>query len=83
MADSIAKIIRASGGGFPAVKAMGVDLAERGIVGEHEHRRLQADLYRILEVVRMEAQRYGVEVIDVYGMIRPTRSFGARRTTFR
>ncbi len=32
VANSIAKIIRASGGGFPAVKAMGVDLAERGIV---------------------------------------------------
>ena len=73
VANSIAKIIRASGGGFPAVKAMGVDLAERGIVQvsmnivDYEN----ADLYRILEVVRMEARRYGVEVVDteIYGMI--------------
>jgi glutamate formiminotransferase len=73
VADTIAKTIRASGGGFPAVKAMGVDLAERGIVQvsmnivDYE----KADLYRILEVVRMEAARYGVRVLDteIYGMI--------------
>lgn len=55
------------------VKAMGVALQERGCVQvsmnivDYERNAL----YRVLELVRMEAQRWGVAIVEteIYGMV--------------
>lgn len=73
VAKAIANTLRASKGGFQCVKAMGVDLKERGITQvsmnlvDYE----KNSLYRVTEMVRMEAKRWGVPVLEteVYGMI--------------
>ena len=73
IAKKIANAVRSSSGGFAHVKGIGLALEERGIVQvsmnlvDYE----KNSLYRVLETVRMEAKRYGVEVIEteVYGMI--------------
>ena len=65
IANRIAKIIRESSGGLKAVKALGVMLEERNIaqvsINMCDYR--QTPLYRVLELVRFEAARYGVNVI--------------------
>lgn len=73
IAKRIAAAVRASSGGFAYVKGMAVELSERGItqvsmnVVDFE----KNPLYRILETVRMEARRWGVDVLEteLYGMI--------------
>lgn len=73
IAKKIAASIRSSSGGFAHVKGIGLALEERGITQvsmnlvDYE----KNSLYRVLETVRMEAKRWGVEVIEteVYGMI--------------
>ena len=73
VAKEIARTVRASSGGFCHVKGIGLALEERGLVQvsmnivDHE----KNSLYRILETVRMEAGRWGVEVLEteIYGMI--------------
>ncbi|WP_300526546.1 glutamate formimidoyltransferase [Aminiphilus sp.] len=77
IAKTIAKRVRASGGGFTAVKGIGLALEEKGLVQvsmnivDYD----QTALYRVLEFIRMEAARWGVTVngTEVYGMI-PTRA---------
>jgi glutamate formiminotransferase / 5-formyltetrahydrofolate cyclo-ligase len=72
IARSIARAVRASSGGLCHVKGIGVAL-ERGLVQvslnivDYE----KNALYRVLELVRMEAKRWGVEVVEseVYGMV--------------
>lgn len=72
-AKKIANAVRSSSGGFAHVKGIGLALEERGITQvsmnlvDYE----KNSLYRVLETVRMEAKRWGVEVIEteVYGMI--------------
>lgn len=65
IANRIAKIIRESSGGLKAVKALGVMLEKRNIaqvsINMCDYR--QTPLYRVLELVRIEAARYGVNVI--------------------
>jgi glutamate formiminotransferase len=65
IADRIARAIRHVGGGFRYVKAMGVDLAERGCVqvSINMTNYKKTPLHRVFECVRSEAQRYGVPVI--------------------
>ena len=65
IAKKIAKIIREKDGGFRAVKALGVMLEERNIaqVSINMCDYKQTPLYRVLEVVRFEAARYGVHVV--------------------
>ena len=65
IADRIARAIRHVGGGFRYVKAMGVDLAERGCVqvSINMTNYKKSPLHRVFECVRSEAQRYGVPVI--------------------
>lgn len=73
LARSIARTVRASGGGFPCVKAMGISLHERGMV------QVSVNLtdYRVtsphdvLERVRAEAARSGVSVVEteIYGLV--------------
>jgi glutamate formiminotransferase len=72
IAKSIARAVRASGGGLAHVKAVGVALKERGIVQvsinvtNHE----KNPLYRVLELVRMEARSRGVAIVEteLYGL---------------
>ncbi len=64
VAREIARALRASSGGLAFVKAMGVDLSQRGMVQvsmnlvDFE----KNPLYRVLEMVRMEARRWGVSI---------------------
>ncbi|MDO5015730.1 MAG: glutamate formimidoyltransferase [Eubacteriales bacterium] len=72
IADAIAKKVRFVGGGFRFVKAMGVELHERNQVQvsmnltnfEKSH------IYQVFEAVKMEARRYGVNVVgsEVIGL---------------
>ncbi len=65
IASNIAKIIRQSSGGFPYVKALGVMLSERNIaqVSINMTNFQKTPLYRVLELVKAEARRYGVSVV--------------------
>ena len=73
IAKKIANCVRASSGGFCHVKGMGVALHERGMaqvsmnIVDFE----KNAVYRVLELIRMEARRWGVEVVEteIYGMI--------------
>ncbi len=65
IADRIARAIRHIGGGFRYVKAMGVDLADRGLVqvSINMTNYKKTPLHRVFECVRSEAERYGVPVV--------------------
>jgi len=73
VAKAVAKAVRASSGGLPCVKAVGVELADRGMVQVSmnltDHRRTPVHL--ALERVRAEARSRGVEVAEteLYGMV--------------
>jgi glutamate formiminotransferase len=73
VAKAVAKAVRASGGGLPHVKAVGVDLAERGMVQVSMNltRHEATPLHVVLERVRDEARAWGVEVAEteIYGMV--------------
>ena len=65
IANTIARAIRQSSGGFQYIKAGGVSLKEKGIVqvtmNITDYRK--NPIYRVMETVRMEAKRYGVPVL--------------------
>lgn len=65
IANNISKIIRRSSGGFDCVKALGVMLEDRNIaqVSINMTNFNKTPLYRVLETVRFEAKRYGVNVV--------------------
>lgn len=65
IASKIAKIIRRSSGGYDCVKALGVMLEGRNIaqVSINMTNFNKTPLYRVLETVRFEAKRYGVNVV--------------------
>lgn len=65
IASKIGKIIRRSGGGFDCVKAMGVMLEDRNIaqVSINMTDFTKTPLYRVVELTKAEAARYGVHVI--------------------
>jgi glutamate formiminotransferase len=73
VAREIAKAVRSSSGGLCHVKGIGLALEERGItqvsmnIVDYE----KNALYRVVEMIRMEAKRWGVPVVEteVYGMI--------------
>lgn len=73
IAKRIAKLVRARDGGFMHVKAMGVNLEERGIVQVSMNmvNYQRTSLYRVFETVKMEAERYGVPVVgsEVIGLL--------------
>jgi glutamate formiminotransferase len=73
IADKIAKSIRYIGGGLRFVKAMGVKLEERNIVQVSMNltNYERTAVYRAHEMVKMEAQRYGVPVVgsEVVGLV--------------
>lgn len=65
IADRIAKAIRHLSGGFRFVKAMGVELADRGIVQVSINMTnfRKTPLHRVFECVRSEAERHGVAIV--------------------
>ena len=73
IADAIAKKVRHIGGGLRFCKAMGVELTDRHIVQVSMNLTDYAEtaVYRAHEMVRMEARRYGVEVVgaEVIGLV--------------
>ena len=72
IANRISKIIRESNGGLSCVKAMGVMLEDRNIaqVSINMTDYTVTPLYRVVELVRAEAARYGVPVVgtEVIGL---------------
>ncbi|GHU66863.1 glutamate formiminotransferase [Bacteroidia bacterium] len=64
IADKIAKKVRFTGGGLRCCKAMGVDLKEQGMVQVSLNLTdyTKTAIYQAVEMVRFEAQRYGVNV---------------------
>lgn len=73
IADAIARCIRASGGGFRYVKAMGVFLEDRGQaqVSMNLENYKKTPVFRVFEAVKREAERYGVQVVgsEIIGLI--------------
>ena len=65
VADRIAKAIRNMGGGFRYVKAMSVELAERGQVQVSINMTnfKKTPLHRVFECVKSEAERHGVAIV--------------------
>jgi glutamate formiminotransferase len=66
VAKKIAAAVRFSSGGFRFVKAMGVSLEDRGIVQVSMNltNYEKTPIFRVFEVVRREAARYGVAVLE-------------------
>jgi glutamate formiminotransferase len=66
VAKKIASGIRMSTGGFRFVKAMGIELKERGIVQVSMNltNYEKTPIFRVFEVVKREAARYGVNVLE-------------------
>ena len=72
VADRIARSIRHLSGGFRYCKAMGVSLAERGIVQVSINMTnfRKTPLHRVFECVKSEAERHGVPIVgsEIVGM---------------
>lgn len=66
VAKKIATAIRMSSGGFRFVKAMGIKLEERGVVQVSMNLTNfeKTPIFRVFEVVKREAARYGVTVLE-------------------
>lgn len=73
IANKIAKAIRHISGGFRYCKALGVMLEDRGIaqVSMNLTDYTKTPVYRVFETVKMEAHRYGVNILDseVVGLV--------------
>lgn len=73
IAVAISKKVRYINGGFRFVKAMGVTLEERHIVQVSMNLTdfTRTAVYRVFETVKMEARRYGVNVVgsEVIGLV--------------
>ncbi|MBA4602479.1 glutamate formimidoyltransferase [Thermoactinomyces mirandus] len=65
IANKIARIVRASNGGFRSCKGIGVKMEERGVVQVSMNMVDYEDtpLYRAFETIRFEAKRYGVPIV--------------------
>lgn len=73
IATKISRQVRFIGGGFRFVKAMGVMLEDRSVaqVSMNLTDYTRTALYRVFETVKMEARRYGVNVLgsEVVGLV--------------
>lgn len=73
IARRIARIVRASNGGLPDVKALGINLHERGIVQVSMNlvNYERTNLHQAFEVVQREAERCGVEIAgsEIVGLV--------------
>lgn len=73
VASAIARSVRESSGGLVSVQAKGVFIKERNMaqvtmnILDHE----RTPIHRVLELVRIEARRYGVEVVgtEIIGLL--------------
>jgi glutamate formiminotransferase len=66
VAKKIAAAIRQSSGGYRFVKAMGITLADRGIVQVSMNltNYEKTPIFRVFETVKREAERYGVAILE-------------------
>lgn len=73
IAKKIAKVIRATGGGFSYCKALGLEIKERNIVQISMNMvdYTKSSLFRVFDTVEREARRYGVNVIgsELIGLV--------------
>ncbi len=73
VANRIAKQVRHISGGFRYVKAIGVELHDRGLVQVSMNLTdyTNTSIYRVFETIKMEAARYGVNVVgsEIVGLI--------------
>lgn len=73
VADKIVHMVRHINGGFRYCKAMAVELKERGIVQVSMNLTdySKTAIYRVLETIRMEARRFGVNVLgsEIVGLV--------------
>ncbi len=73
IANAIAKSVRHISGGLSFCKAIGISLKERGItqVSMNMTDFTKTPLYRAFELVRIEAKRYGVNVVgsEIVGLV--------------
>jgi glutamate formiminotransferase len=73
IAKSIAKAIRHSSGGLKYVKALGLEIKERGIVqiSMNLTNYQKTPVHRVFEMIKSEAARYGVDIqgSEVIGLI--------------
>ncbi len=73
IANDIAKKVRHISGGLQHCKALGIELVDRGIVQVSMNMTdyTRTALYQVFELIRIEARRYGVNVIgsEIVGMV--------------
>uniref|UniRef100_A0A832I8Q3 glutamate formimidoyltransferase n=1 Tax=Pseudothermotoga hypogea TaxID=57487 RepID=A0A832I8Q3_9THEM len=73
IAEKIAKAVRHISGGYRYVKAIAVDLKEKGMVqvSMNMTNYKKSPLFRVFETIKREAQRYGVPVVgtEIIGMV--------------
>lgn len=73
IANKIAKQVRHLSGGFRFVKALGIELEDRGIVQVSMNLTdyTKSAVYRVFETIKMEAQRYGVNIVgsEIVGLV--------------
>lgn len=73
IATAIGKAVRHLSGGLRYVKALGIDMPERGItqVSMNLTDYTKTPIYRAFELIKIEAKRYGVNVIgsEVIGLV--------------
>jgi glutamate formiminotransferase len=73
IADKIAKRVRFTGGGLRFCKAIGINLKEKGLmqVSMNLTDYTQTGIYQAVEMIRFEAQRYGVSIAgcELIGLI--------------
>jgi len=73
IADSIAKKVRYLGGGLRYCKALGIELKDRGIVQVSMNLTdySKTAIYRVFELIRVEARRYGVNIVgsEIVGLV--------------
>jgi glutamate formiminotransferase len=73
IASKIGKQVRHLSGGFRYVKALGIELEDRGIVQVSMNLTdyTKTSIYRVFETVKMEAARYGVNIVgsEIIGLV--------------
>ncbi len=73
IAEKIARAVRHISGGYKYVKAIAVDLKEKGMVqvSMNMTNYKKSPLFRVLETIKREAERYGVPVVgtEIIGMV--------------
>jgi len=73
VANKIARAVRHISGGFRYVKAIGVELKDRGIVQVSMNltNYRKSPMFRVFEVIKREAERYGVPVVgsEIVGLV--------------